>query len=415
MGMGGTQRAVKFAKYLPEHGWEPVVISVRDVHYYAHDDTLLDDIKHIPVYRTESLDPLRLFARFRRDARTGSAAAGRKSILVKLNEFISSWFFIPDTKVLWLPFAIYRALKLIRAERIKVVYTTSPPHSAHLAGLILAFITRVRWIADFRDAWTDGESQPSPTLLHSTVNRLLEKIVLKRADHVTGMCHHLTGALQRKSASPASRFTTIMNGYDAEDYADVMHGELNDKFTITHLGSISRVSNPEPFLRSFRMLLDDLPELEEKIQVSFYGIDIFRILGDSVEKYRLERIIEPIRYLSHRESLDRMMRSHLLLMTIIKRTDEEIISGKIFEYLGSGKPVLMVTSDDGYVSGLIKRLGRGTVHRYDDPSDIKSGILEAYDAYRRDEAVHHDPLSLPQFDRKNLAFELAKVLNVTVM
>jgi glycosyltransferase involved in cell wall biosynthesis len=415
MGMGGTQRAVKFAKYLPEHGWEPVVISVRDVHYYSHDDTLLDDIAHIPVYRTESLDPLRLFARFRKEVRKNAATSDRKSILVKLNEFISGWFFIPDNKLLWLPFAVYQALKLIRAERIKVVYTTSPPHSAHLAGLILALLARVRWIADFRDAWTGGESQPSPTLLHSTVNRMLEKIVLKRAHHVIGMCHHLTEALQLNSASPASKFTTIMNGYDAEDFRDVMHGELNDTFTITHLGSISRVSNPEPFLRSFRMLLDEHPELEGTIQVSFYGIDIFRILSDSVRKYQLEHIINPIRYLSHRESLDKMMRSHLLLMTIIKRTGEEIISGKIFEYLGSGKPVLMVTSDDGYVSKLIGKLGRGTVHRNDDLSDIKNGILKAYEAYRRNKALQHDPLSLPQFDRKNLAFELAQVLNKTVM
>ncbi|MBD3287531.1 hypothetical protein GF337_01895, partial [candidate division KSB1 bacterium] len=118
MGMGGTQRSAKFAKYLGAFGWKPTVVTVKDVHYYAHDESLLEEIHHVEIVRTESLDPLRILARFKGHRKQTSALqANKRSFFNYLNSFIGSWLFIPDSKMLWVPFAIIRSLRLIRKKR----------------------------------------------------------------------------------------------------------------------------------------------------------------------------------------------------------------------------------------------------------------------------------------------------------
>ena len=416
MGMGGTQRTAKFAKYLHRYGWDAIVVTVKGVHYYAHDDSLLEDIRHVQVLRTESLDPLRLLYRLRnqsvhaKSVHHGSSSNLSRSFLNRLNDRISGWLFIPDNKILWLPFAIMKAMSVLKRYKVKVIFTTSPPHSVHLAGFFLSILTGVKWVADFRDAWTEGESQANPTPFHAMLNQILEKLVLKRADRVAGMCSKLTDDLRKKSHSHHNKFVTIMNGYDRDDFDSLLNTPSNTKFTITHCGSISKVSSPEPFLRAVRLLFDEHEELRTRINVQFFGIDIFGELNRVVQDLNLSDFITPIEYLSHREALKKIMGSHLLLITIIKKSAEEVISGKIFEYLGSGKPILLI-SRGGFVADLIKRLDRGTVVAENDIIHIKNVIYKYYLSYQSNKYRCYPPLSVKEFDREYLTGHLAEVFN----
>jgi len=244
MGMGGTQRSAKFVKYLPAFSWKPIVVSVKDVEYYAKDETLLDEIGTTEIIRTESLDPLRLFARFankrKQDIESPEIESSKRTskLLNFLNQIIVGWLLIPDSKILWLPFALKASLKLIKTQKIGIVYTTSPPHSAHLGGLIIKLMTGVKWVADFRDDWTGGESQPCPTIFHRFINRLLEKLVLKSAVRVIAMCDHLTHNLKKKNGYQfqINKFNTITNGYDRDDFSGLLNVPLHSRFTITHCG-----------------------------------------------------------------------------------------------------------------------------------------------------------------------------------
>lgn len=419
MGMGGTQRSAKFVKYLPQFNWEPIVITVKDVRYYAHDISLLKEIGDPKIIRTESLDPLRLSAwlsRAKTFKKIHSSSDTRKGILNILNQLICGWLLIPDSKILWLPFAIYRAIKIINKNKIKVFYTTSPPHSAHLGGIAIKFITGVRWVADFRDDWTGGESQANPTIFHTFINRLLEKFVLKYADRIIGMCEHLTTSLFKKSGNIELRgkFQTIMNGYDAEDFSDLMNVTPHPRFTITHCGSISRVSDPEPFLKALQRLFHKDPELTKKIQMQFIGMDIFNRLDELVSGLKLTPYIKPIQYLPHREAIKEVMRSHLLLLTIFKKTDEEIITGKFFEYLASGKPILLISSG-GEVAGIVQKLKRGAVVYNDNIMGIEQAILSYFNKFEKGELSFDQALSVSQFDRKNLTRRLAGIFNETIV
>ncbi len=394
-------------------------MTVKNVRYYAHDDSLLNEIGAVKIIRTESLDPLRISVWLNR-AKTFekpiSPSDTRKGILNILNRIISGWLLIPDSKILWLPFAIYQAVKIINKNHIKVIYTTSPPHSAHLGGMMIKLITGAKWIADFRDDWTGGESQPSPTILHTFINRLLEKFVLKYADQVIGMCEHLTINLFNKSGTIEMRgkFTTIMNGYDPEDFSDFLNFSPNARFTITHCGSISKVSDPEPFLKAIKNLFQKYPELINKIQVQFIGMDIFNRLEELVLNFELTPYIEPIRYLPHREALKEVMRSHLLLLTIFKKTNEEIITGKLFEYLASGKPILLISSE-GEVARIVRKLNRGSVVPNDDLPGIQHAIFNYFQKFEKNELSFDRPLSVPQFDRKQQTQRLAEIFDKRIL
>jgi glycosyltransferase involved in cell wall biosynthesis len=416
MGMGGTQRSAKFVKYLYKFNWEPVVVTVKDVHYYAHDNSLLKELGNSKIIRTESLDPLRLLARWRKTSSSSektvpsSAHHGKSKFLMLLNNIISGWLFIPDSKILWLPFALNKSISIIRKHKIAIVYTTSPPHSAHLGGLLLKLMTGAKWVADFRDDWTGGESQPSPSIIHTFINRLMEKWVLKTADRVIGMCDHLTANLFSKSghSSAGIKFLTIVNGYDREDFSGLENLPLNSRFTITHCGSISRVSDPEPFLKAIQSLFQQQPQLKNQIWIQFFGTDLYGRFDYLLKSSGLEQYVFPIRYLPHRDALDQIMQSHLLLLTIFKKTDEEIITGKVFEYLASGKPILLISSD-GEVARIIRSLNRGLVRHNNDISGIQNAILDYFKKWQQGELRFNDPLSLPQFDREQLTGRLADV------
>jgi len=422
MGMGGTQRSTKFVKYLPKFSWEPVVVTVKAVHYYAHDISLLDEIRNCQIVRTESFDPLRLLARFTRTSSLEKKASRTSPSNVKtkifnaLNHIIGGWLLIPDSKILWLPFAIRSSLSIIKRQKIKIIYTTSPPHSAHLGGILIKFLTGVKWVADFRDDWTGGESQASPTIFHRFINRLLEKFVLKFADRVIGMCDQLTENLRKKSGTllEQRKFLTIMNGYDRDDFSGMEHLPSHSHFTITHCGSISRVSDPEPFLKAIQLLFQQHPELTNQVQVQFFGTDIYGRLNFLLNHLGLNKFISQIRYLPHREALKQVMQSHLLLLTIIKKTEEEIITGKVFEYLASGKPILLISSE-GEVARIVRSLNRGIVIESQDIQSIQNAVLSHFQKFQTGKLNFHKPLSVPQFDREILTGKLADVFSELIL
>lgn len=414
MGMGGTQRVAKFSKYLPEFGWQPFVITVKPVFYYAQDASLLDELAGIPIFRTGSLDPLRLLQIFKKPVpeatQAASAQSGWKSSrLIKiLNDILGGWLLIPDTKVLWLPFAIFRTARLIRQEQIRMIFTTSPPQSVHLAGLLLKKIFRVKWVADFRDEWTGGESQASPTRVHSYINRVMEHVVLRNADAIVGISDRLMRNLQIK-AGRHSGFTTIRNGFDAADLAHASKLAPPATFTILHCGSLSKVSQPGPFLQAIAELFEDQPELRGKIKIQFVGTDIFGQLPPLITQYHLAEHVEIIGYVPHREAIQKLFQAHVLLLLVIKSSQEEIITGKVFEYFASGRPILAIIPP-GELAEMIQATQAGTILDFQNIQQIQLTILKYYQQYLAGTLPAQAAESVFQFERKYLTGILGTIM-----
>ncbi|MDZ7262869.1 MAG: glycosyltransferase, partial [candidate division KSB1 bacterium] len=313
---------------------------------------------------------------------------------------------------------LVKALQIIYQEKPRVIFTTSPPHSAHLTGWLLRQLTGIKWVADFRDDWTGGESQPCPTPIHRLLNRFLEKLVLTTSDAVIGICDHLTRNLQRKSGlikvlggQKKNKFFTLTNGYDPEDFKGLNQIPREEKFTITHCGSVSRVSDPEPFLAALASLLTEAPGLKETLRVRFIGTDIFGRLAQLIPKYDLTDCVEVTGYLPHFEALRLLVRAHLLLLIVVKRTQEEVMTGKVFEYLASGTPVLAILPE-GELAQLIRTTHRGTTVSHDNIEDIKKAIRNYYELFLQRQLWLEAPEPLSQFDRKNLTRKLAEIFEL---
>lgn len=408
--MGGTQRVAKFVKYLPQFGWKPYVLTVKDVAYYAKDPTLLENIATAKIFRTGSLDPQRLIYKFL--FRKAKAESNDSSLIGKKWQIVNksiSWILVPDSKLLWIPFVIFKAVNLIKTEKIDYLLTTSPPHSVHLAGLILSRIAGVSWTADFRDGWSGGNFQYEPTKMHKWMNRLLEERVLKKADKVLGVSQRLVENLKNKVPGQKDKFHVLTNGFDFEDISDIKDIPPNETFTITFCGSISSTSPVGSFLESLSHLLKEFPDLRNDISVKFIGVDLEGRIQTAIHKLDLGDVVKPLGYLCHRKALKEILRASLLLFPIASWASRDFVPGKTFEYLATGNPVLAIGPE---VEGIeiLKKTSRVARVDHHDINGIKQAILKHYSLFKKDFIKRLHKSDISKYESKQLVERLAKLL-----
>ncbi len=410
LGMGGVQRAAKLVKYLPQFGWEPMVVTVKEIAYFAKDTALAQEVEEARVYRSGSLDPQRLAALLRRAAgpaqvKTSSSGLGR---LWKTYEALSKWLFVPDAKILWAPFALVRGAKLAAKERVRVVVTTSPPTSAHLVGLLLRSGLRCRWVADFRDQWTGGHLDLSPTVVHRALQRMLEKLVLKRADAVVCVSRALGASLSLKSSRRGLRLAVIPNGYDEEDFR---HGPAPrwQRGRIVYCGSLSRLADPSNFLRACALLLAQRPQLRRQLRLVFVGSEIGHDFRSLAAELGLGELVEFTGYVAHRQAIQLLQSAEVLLLLLTGTTSRDVVPGKIFEYLRAGRPILAIIPP-GETAELLHRYAPGAAIVENTVEAIARAIVEVL-GRRRGEALV-DVVGVRQFERRQLAADFARVLEM---
>lgn len=408
LGMGGVQRTAKFVKYLPLFGWEPVVVTVKDTAYFAKDHSLAEEVAQARVERTESLDPQRLLFLARRGLhRHPTKGEGVAGTAWKRYEALLRWLFVPDAKILWVPFGLVRAWRLHRRERIRVVMTTSPPPSAHLAGLLLRQFAGCRWVADFRDQWTGGHLDLSPTPLHRAVNKWLERIVLHHADAVVCVSHALAASLKSKSRRRDFASVVIPNGYDEEDFGPSPPRAKRGKLLV-YCGSVGRLAHPGNYLKACAALIQKRRLNTSALRVVFVGTAIGVDLQGLVSQLGLERYVEVTGYLEHRAAVRWLQAADVLVLLLTGTTSQDVVPGKVFEYLRARKPILAVASP-GETVDLLEESAPQVVICQDTPEAIEQGLDELL--YGASKVTEGSRAGLERFERRHLAARLAEVLN----
>lgn len=342
LGMGGTQRLAKWCKYLQRDGWQPTVITVKPIAYYAYDESLLADLTEVRVMRTGSLDPARLLFRWRRPRRGLTHAAKRRQ---KLLSGWMSWCFVPDSRVLWLPFAIWHAARLLRHEKFAAVVTSGPPHSSHFVGWFVKKIFGSRpggiaWLADFRDSWSGGDFQPEPTPLHRWLNRALEKFILRRAGVVTAISQQLVDELKTHGDSKKLAPQLLPNGYDPEDFAAVP--PVEQVFTVVFCGAATSVAYPQTLIEGFRAFIERAHLGPEHARLRFVGADLTGKIVSWVHENNLQPFVEMPGYLRHAEAIVAMQKAAVLAYVAAPGTSAVYVGGKTYEYLAARRPVLCI-------------------------------------------------------------------------
>lgn len=377
LGMGGVQRIFKFCKYFPKFGWNPIVITVKNIAYFAYDPTLLKELS-VEVYRTESLDFLRLGRIFGTRNFENSRRKWRNLL---------SWFFIPDNKSLWLPFLLRAAKALIEEREIPLIFTTSPPATSLIAGYLLKKICNKPLIIDLRDPIGYGLSPP--TSLHSSVLELLNKKIIELADRIITVYPH--SGLKEMDY----KVTVIPNGFDPEDFAEAKGSD--NRFLIIHTGTLTRKRNGLPFLRSIKELIESHHIDKRIVRVRLVGwVDPFYTL--IIEKEGLSDVVELLPYATHKESVGYLAGSSLLWLPVC----EGEIPGKVYEYLGSRKSIV-ATAPEGDCAELIRTTRAGVVIDPNDTPGIKRAIINYYKLFLEGKLRLKENKKIGKFNRINQA------------
>ncbi len=414
MGMGGVQRALKFAKYLPKWGWNPIVLTVKSVTYHAYDATLLEEVKGVPLYRTDSFDPLRAGQKIlsgRKKETVHPMRTDGMRLLGRINRFISDWVAIPDNKMLWIPCAARTLRKIIAKRHIDVVLTTSPPHSSHLLGYWMKRRYRIPWVADLRDNWFGDYYRKGKTPLHTALNRSLARHVLKKADRLVGVSAPISEDARAAAGKSGSWAVTIPNGYDRADFEGLPDRPDPSAMIILYAGTFNRWLSPSSFFQALRDAADECPSLRSDVQVHCAGSVMDHDMNRLIQKYGISEMVHVLGYLNHRRCLEKIMSSHLLLLIIPDSLSEGMVTGKLFEYLASGKPIFAI-APQGEAARLIRKYERGFVVPPGNTHEIAAALLNAYASWKKGLLKLGTPRwkGIAQFERQAETGELALVL-----
>jgi len=407
-GGAGVQRWLKFSKYLPEFGWEPIILTVDPAYaaYPVTDYSLVNDLPvSLKVYFTPALD---YFSIYKKDQTkipsAGFANNTDKSFKGKILRFVRGNFFIPDPRKGWNKYAIKRACELIKAEGINHVITTSPPHSTQLIGLrIKKKFPDIKWIADLRDPWTDiyYYKQFYPTVFSKAIDLKYEKSVLKNSDKIITVGSSLKTLFSSKIKDLEQKIEVITNGYDQSDFNEVPVSNPS-RFTLTYVGTLSDIYPIEGLIPALKTLHSSGKDF------------LLRFVGTVSEKTRkmieLEipaKYLEFLPYAIHNEAIKYMISSSLLILIIpLHQSSKSIITGKIFEYLASGKPILCLGPVDGDAAEIISKCKAGRTFSYFDTANI-SKFVKNIDNH----PVTSDKQAVQNYSRYNLGKQIAEILN----
>ena len=400
IGLSGVQPIAKLVKYLPDFGWEPWVVTVGDIAYWAFDSSLLEEVKGSHIIRTPSLDPPWLLGRLKKK----EVKVGRRTqdLFVRLHQA----FLVPDNKLGWTPFALGEGMKLLRQGGFGAIYATGPPFTSHLVGALLKSRTGVPLALDFRDPWSRSPFLSAPSPLHRAAHSFLERLSLRLADVCTVVHGGLRGNLNLPERAP--EVVVIPNGFDPEDFLDAPSPE-GDRFTVTYTGAFYGNLTPKYLLGAVKELLEDSPGMRKEIRLVFVG-NFRDEERELVRDWGLEDVVETTGYLPHRESVRRLCRTHLAWFMLGRVPFVEIwVPGKLAEYIGARKPILACVPE-GETARVVRRAG-GKVVPPEDVGAIREALIEYYERWKEGKLPSVPDEVVREYDWRCISARLADLLN----
>ncbi|MFT6715985.1 MAG: glycosyltransferase involved in cell wall biosynthesis [Saprospiraceae bacterium] len=404
-GGAGVQRWVKLTKYFKNQNIIPYVITVDEnsASYMQIDNSLLNDVPdEVKVYKTKSFEPINYYAKIvgkDKVPTAGFSNVNNETIFQKVMNTIRSNFFIPDPRRGWNRFAYKKAVELIKKENIKVVLTTSPPHSSQLIGLRLQKNMNVKWIADLRDPWVDIYYYK--LLRHSYFSNLLnefyEKKVLLHADRVLTVSDELKKLFDKKTAQiNSTKIRVLPNGYDNTDY-DNMVKSKNSVFTITYTGTMSDEYDPGVFFSSMKELMAAFSSEQVKLKV-------IGSISDSIRKQILEAGIdfEFVPYVTHKEIIQHQVDADMLFLVIPNvKNAEGILTGKLFEYLATDNRIICIGPESGDAAKIITKCEAGKTFSRESKAEIVQFLKDQMNNFLNDTLPQGNQQEINMFSRKS--------------
>jgi glycosyltransferase involved in cell wall biosynthesis len=394
----GVLRTLKYTRYLPDHGWRVTVLTVRTDAYETTDPVLCTQIpESVRVVRTGYLDVKRHLS-----------VRGVHSALLA----------IPDRWIGWWPWAVAAGRRILREDRVDLVYSTSPHATAHLIAGTLSRMRSLPWVVDFRDPWFEDPPEPGTPVLAHWAARRLEGAVIHRASRVIASTVRLRDTLAARWADePVEKFASISNGYDDADFdfsglASAPPRGRRSEMLLLHAGSIDpRFRDPRPLLEAIQAAADTGLLDASRIRLRFLGSGPF---GNSPEMQRLvaaTRLAGQVEFhprVPYDAALNELLGADVALLLQASADTLDLVPAKLFEYLVARRPVLALVYP-GATEEVLQETGGGWAVDPRDRAVLREAVVRLYRAWCAGtlDQLCSAPERLARFNRRHLAAQLA--------
>lgn len=406
MGGSGVQRPLKFAKYLKKLGWEPIVVAPEPGLYHTFDKSLVSEMEKSAI-RVERVENRSLFKSPKRIKSQLRKSRWKASVL----KWITSWFFLPDNKKGWIDDAVKKCGQIINKETIHAVFATAPPYSNLVAAKKLKDRTGIPIVLDLRDDWLESHLIYYPTRWHYNKMKDIETETLAGADHITVVNNYYRKKIMKRLGDNSPAITTIPNGYDKNNFEQVIPRGDRKSFSIIYSGLFYGSRKPDWFLQSIRILMDRNSEFRDYVEIQFQG-GLDQSHWKTINRLGLTSVVTDFGYVEHQNAVQNLVNADLLFLTLGERDYVEAVTpGKVFEYMGSLKPIIAFIPD-GVTRDLLSEYGAAKCVGIKDKEKGANAIEQLFELWKQNELPSGDRGFVEQFERFNTAKILSGVLEL---
>ncbi len=394
-GSSGIQRTLNFSRYLPENGWEPIVLSAQPSAYPSTSNGQMDDIdKNVIVRRALAWDTSRHLA-----------IKGR---------YVGAMAY-PDRWISWWLGGVLSGLKLIRKHKPDVIWSTYPIATAHLIGLTLHRLTSIPWIADFRDSMTEDDYPPDPS--KRAVCRWIERRAVKHAAYVVFTSPGTVNMYrQRYPNIIPEKWTCILNGYDEENFKRAatcidQTEQKSQKRVLLHSGLLYLSErDPRDFFAALSELYREGTLSPENLVVRLRASGAESILQNLVNDAGISSIVKLEPAINYNDALAEMLTSDGLLIFQASNCNHQI-PAKVYEYMRARRPILALTDPVGDTAGILRKCGIDTVAPLNSKEEIKLALTNFLSLIDNNAAHIVSDEVIEKYSRRSQTGELAKLCN----
>lgn len=404
-GGSGVQRWLKFVKYFQDFGIEPVVYTVDDPNYPLLDESLLDDIpEDIEILKQPIWEPNNFLGSKKRTS--AGFLSSNPTLFGKILQYVRANYFIPDARKYWIKPSVKYLLNYLENNKVDLVISSGPPHSLHLIAKELKEKIGVKWISDFRDPWTDIDYFHQLPLTDSSLKKhhKLEQEVLKNSDAVI-----VVGETMKQNYLPYNENSFVVpNGFDVDTNKE--KAALDTKFSITHIGLMNDDRNPSILWKVLSELIKEEANFRKDLNIKLIG-KVSEECIQEINEYNLSACLELIDYVQHKEVLEYQRSSQVLLLAVNNVPSAKgIITGKIFEYLVSERPILAIGPKNGDLAKILADTNAGTIVDFKEKELLKTTIKTYYKDFIEGN-LNVDSSNINQYHRRNLTKKLSEIIN----
>lgn len=404
LGGSGVQRPLKFAKYLRDFGWNPIILCPEPGAYHTFDESLQQEVEdlNLEVHRVEANTPFH---------RTGQSPREVKvpGTIAKILRWFSTFFFIPDNKKSWIEPGLEKALELVKEKDIDAVFASGPPHSNLMLAKKLKEKTSIPVVMDLRDDWVGSHLTKYPTAWHKKKMEQLEIDTLTKANALLTINKEIAGSI---SSRVLKEVEVIGHGYDPEDFesAGEMASGSPQKLKFLYSGTFYPESTPESFLKGVHRLLKHNPELKDSIELQFQG-GLNSKHWKVIHELDLTSIVLDFGYVDHDLAVKNLMNADVLWLYIGQKKNPEIISlGKTSEYFATKKPILGLVPE-GSAKTMLGKYGKAFIADPYDITEITGQLSAIVECYQKENWPEHSDEVVEAYNRKKLTGKLAHMLD----